>query len=566
MAQATQIRLTQVTASYGTATGLINDQGGFVATGSANNADLVGVLSNMASAIKRIHGFDSFTEAGPGKFNLSVSSSVGLESGGSLTVAGASTFNGSVNLPSSNLTVGGNLTVNGTTFTVNSTNVAIKDPIIIIGSSSDAGVAGDGDRGIIFASGSTGTGGGNINPVFFYNRNQDRFQIAYTGDEGSATAAITTTAMAPVEAGSIQLGAMSINTNANTVSAGINDLFLAAGAGKSVVATGDLATSGTLKVKNIGTSNEVFSVANDGKIVAYDNVNFTAAAATVELQVKDNTAVPLKFRAGTTGNDLLILQTTTGQQFVNAVQVLSASAGIKTNGSIVRPVGGLVVQAEAGGLSLLGNGNVSVSSTSGVVVLSGSGHEFKDPGGNVRVKFLVNENQFAQKITAAPGTLLTISGAAGQDTRLQSGRDLFFDDVYRPSSTFSTSLKLAAASSEWDTFESNYGEVSILNALNQAKASATSLADKSYYKRTGGTLNAGVALGGASFTPNFGTVFDGVPSADRNKRVDLFVNGQLLLSKSFDGVVFDYDIEPGTGNITFEFPLENDDVVLATVR
>ena len=66
MAIKTQMRLVQITGSYGT--GKVNDQLVAQATGSQNNSDLNAVLSSIASSIKRIHGHDSHSENLAGVF------------------------------------------------------------------------------------------------------------------------------------------------------------------------------------------------------------------------------------------------------------------------------------------------------------------------------------------------------------------------------------------------------------------------------------------------------------------------------------------------------------------
>jgi hypothetical protein len=50
--------------------------------------------------------------------------------------------------------------------------------------------------------------------------------------------------------------------------------------------------------------------------------------------------------------------------------------------------------------------------------------------------------------------------------------DLTLDDGNRGASTFSAALKLADTSAEWDSFETNFGEVSVLNAITQANVAA----------------------------------------------------------------------------------------------
>jgi hypothetical protein len=70
MASRTQLRLAQLTGSFGT--GAINDQITQTPTGSANLDDLEGVLSHLAGAIKRIHGDDSFSESVAGRFHQDI--------------------------------------------------------------------------------------------------------------------------------------------------------------------------------------------------------------------------------------------------------------------------------------------------------------------------------------------------------------------------------------------------------------------------------------------------------------------------------------------------------------
>jgi len=66
---ATQIRLAQVTGSIGSGTGQVNDATSAAAGADVGAGDLSAVLSHMASAIKRIHGDSSFSEAAAGTFS-----------------------------------------------------------------------------------------------------------------------------------------------------------------------------------------------------------------------------------------------------------------------------------------------------------------------------------------------------------------------------------------------------------------------------------------------------------------------------------------------------------------
>ena len=69
MSSRTQLRLAQVSGSYGSANGQINDQLSPQATGSVSAGDMAAVISNIASAVKRIHGGLDFNNTVAGHFN-----------------------------------------------------------------------------------------------------------------------------------------------------------------------------------------------------------------------------------------------------------------------------------------------------------------------------------------------------------------------------------------------------------------------------------------------------------------------------------------------------------------
>lgn len=125
----TQLRLEQLTGSLGAAAGSkrIDDQLGSEQTGSIAADSMLGIISNMASAIKRIHGHDSFSEANSGVFK------------------GNQTFEADV-------TIDGSLSVLGTTTTIDTTNLVIEDRIIYLGSGSTGA---NQVSAIAFASGSS---------------------------------------------------------------------------------------------------------------------------------------------------------------------------------------------------------------------------------------------------------------------------------------------------------------------------------------------------------------------------------------------------------------------------
>ena len=82
-----------------------------------------------------------------------------------------------------NLTVGGNFTVNGTTTTVNSTNTTVTDPLIMLntGAGSNAN-----DLGFIFERGSTGN-----NAAIIWDESEDKFKLGTTTDSAGQTGNLT---------------------------------------------------------------------------------------------------------------------------------------------------------------------------------------------------------------------------------------------------------------------------------------------------------------------------------------------------------------------------------------
>jgi len=91
------------------------------------------------------------------------------------------------NVTFNDVTVAGNLTVNGTTTTVDTANLLVEDAVIQIGSGS-AGNA-DGDRGLIFSRASE-------NKAFFWDESDSKFKLAATTTAGTTNTIVAGTAQA----------------------------------------------------------------------------------------------------------------------------------------------------------------------------------------------------------------------------------------------------------------------------------------------------------------------------------------------------------------------------------
>ena len=159
-----------------------------------------------------------------------------------------------------------------------------------------------------------------------------------------------------------------------------------------------------------------------------------------------------------------------------------------------------------------------------------------------------------------------IESTAG-DLRVLGAAELFLDDGNQTGSTWAQTdgIKLSETTAEWDTFETNFGEVSLLNAINQAYASSniTKTCANVTSTTTADTDVGGVA-GGANLDAQLHDLSGGSFVADH----DVFLNGQLL--RSGVDAAANNDVYPGTslvnGQLKFEFTVKINDVICVISR
>jgi hypothetical protein len=160
-----------------------------------------------------------------------------------------------------------------------------------------------------------------------------------------------------------------------------------------------------------------------------------------------------------------------------------------------------------------------------------------------------------------------VESTAG-DLGVVAAAELLLDDVNQNGSTWAqtTGIKLSDTTQEWDDFEVQYGEVSLLNAIVQASnqggivktcanVTSTTVADTDVSSSDG---NLDAALGDLS---NGSFVNDH----------DIFLNGALL--RSGVDASANNDVYPGTdldntadGQLKFEFPVKINDVLCVINR
>lgn len=200
---------------------------------------------------------------------------------------------------------------------------------------------------------------------------------------------------------------------------------------------------------------------------------------------------------------------------------------------------------------------VTEGSTGGTTVL--------EVGGDVDT-FDVNAvvNDFAAGVTArsggsypiavgvTDGTLATTAGPL----RVAGYTDLYLDDANQTGSTWAQTngIKLSAATAEWDLFETNFGEVSLLNAINQAYAGTVR---SKVYAVVTTTINADTNASGPSGDNNLDTNLGDLSGGNFINDYDVYLNGVLLRGGADASANHDY--YPGTslaaGQLKFEFKL-----------
>jgi hypothetical protein len=112
--------------------------------------------------------------------------------GGSTAAAGSFT----TLAVSSNATISGNLTVNGTTTTIDSETLTIEDPLLTLAKNNSGGAANTFDQGLFFNRGS------DANVSFLWDESADQFAFAVTsGEDGTTAGAVTIDSYAALRAG-----------------------------------------------------------------------------------------------------------------------------------------------------------------------------------------------------------------------------------------------------------------------------------------------------------------------------------------------------------------------------
>lgn len=148
-----------------------------------------------------------------------------------------------------------------------------------------------------------------------------------------------------------------------------------------------------------------------------------------------------------------------------------------------------------------------------------------------------------------------IESTAG-DLRINATVELFFDDVNQTGSTWAQTdgIKLSETTAEWDLFETNFGEVSLLNAMNQA---VTNSVRTRVQTTVTANTSADVDVNGPGGANNLDVDLPPFNLVTFVTDCDYFLNGNLLRNNASSGAE---DIYPGTsaaaGDVRLTFTLK----------
>lgn len=180
-------------------------------------------------------------------------------------------------------------------------------------------------------------------------------------------------------------------------------------------------------------------------------------------------------------------------------------------------------------------------------------------------------NDFRTGLKAATGsteidvgvTAGTIETTGADDLRVFGAGELYLDDGNQTGSTWAQTagIKLSDTTAEWNLFETHFGEVSLLNAINQA-FQANARGQKVYANVTSST-NANVDVGGVTGGANLDAQLPNLSGGSFLTDYDVFLNGNLLRPGADSSANNDY--YPGTsltnGQLKFEFKVKQNDVL-----
>lgn len=182
---------------------------------------------------------------------------------------------------------------------------------------------------------------------------------------------------------------------------------------------------------------------------------------------------------------------------------------------------------------------------------------------SLRTNVSGNWVQLSAGTVQASGSLIVMS-ATGSNLVLSSGADLVMGDGYKLASTYTSNFVLANSVADWNTYVTDFGQISLFDALHFLSQSMTG--SKGQMRRDAVVLSTQNADTNITYPTNLDAPllnFSSYPSSSFVSGVLVYVNGQLQRNGQ-DGAA-NHDVYPGTapanGDLKFEFKIHKDDVI-----
>jgi len=378
-------------------------------------------ISNTASTITGLvtNGAITLTPNGTGAVVMSkVDIAAGEIDGTAIGANSASTGAFTTLTASGNATITGNLTVNGTTTTIDSETLTIEDPLLTLAKNNSGGAANTFDQGLFFNRGS------DANVSFLWDESEDQFAFAVTsGEDGTTAGAVTIDSYAAMKAGV----ATFTDTETATVSAsdGTLSMTLADSTG-NITTTADIITSdlqtGTVKANDgtaaiaIADSTGVVTVSTNLEVDGGSFV-FNESSASVDARFESNGDTHALFIDGSEDH-----------------------VGIRTSS----PAYDLDVSGSTDAMRLpQGNTSARPTAATGIIRFNSQTGQYEGcQDGSTYVNFAIagNAPTFTKESTTGDGSTTTFSGFFSSAPESANNVFVYIDNVYQePTENYSVS-------------------------------------------------------------------------------------------------------------------------------
>jgi uncharacterized protein YegL len=425
-----------------TVTGTFADLG-TVTTADINGGSIDGAVIGAASAAAGT--FTNLTASGT-TISITDSNGSGVMDGINIGANSAGTGAFTTVTTSGTLTVGGNLTVNGTTTTIDSATLTVEDPMIQLAKNNSGGAANAFDQGLFFNRGSLD------NVSFLWDESADEFITAVTASEDGTTAGnVTVDSYAGMRTGVLK--ASELQTGTIKAADGTASSTIANSTGVHTIASAVLTTAdingGTVDATTIGattpgaitgttitsTGNVVFGDATGDSVTITGNSIVLSNSPTVTGTFADlGTVTTVDINGGTIdGTAIGGTSASTG-----AFTTVDASQGIDipADSQSLRIGAGndFTVQHDGSNTAIAnatGNLTITTAASSSVIFNEASADvDFRvESNGNTHGLFVDAGNDRVGVMTSSPGYALDVSGSTDA-IKLPSG-----NTAQRPSAT-----------------------------------------------------------------------------------------------------------------------------------